>query len=274
MQNFLMRSKVKIRDKMGYIYKYPFFLAKEIFFYMLAFLKRDNTSSQKFILYCSPRTGSNLLRTLINSHPNIYLDTPILSHDEAKKLFFPIRYIRGHHCKAARKPVYGFKIHPYNLKYQKLDAQKFLLKFHQTGWKIIHLKRLNLVRQQVSLIIAEQRNKWADTLETPLKKFKFYIDSDELIKKTQRQETHLANEEKALEQVPHLTIAYEDELLKAEQHQKTADRIFEYLGVDSVPVKAKIVRTSTDNMVDFIENYEKIVRIISKTKYATFLDED
>jgi len=272
MPNFLMISKFLL-NKIHYIRQYPSFLSKEIFFYSLALLKKDNIPNRKFILYCSPRTGSNLLSNLLRSHPEIDFGTTILSPRDAKILFFPILYIVGH-CKACEKLNYGFKIHPFSLlTYQKLDVQKFLLQLHQAGWKIIHLKRLNLVRQQISLMVATQRNKWTDIVENSLINSMFYIDENELIEKIQKQEIHLFNENKALEQIPHITITYEKELLKSEQHQKTVDRIFEYLDIESVPVKTKFKRTTTDKLSDFIENYEEIVSAIRKTKYAKFLDD-
>ena len=78
-------------------------------------------------------------------------------------------------------------------------------------------------------------------------------------------------EKKIIEALPHITIAYERDLLSAEQHQATADKIFDYLGLASVAVKTKCVRTSSDNLADFIENYEEVVNVISQTKYAKFL---
>ncbi|OAD19126.1 hypothetical protein THIOM_005255 [Candidatus Thiomargarita nelsonii] len=272
MQNFLMKSSRFLLNQRRYR-SFPWFLAKEILCYMLAWLKKDNMPCQKFIIFCSPRVGSGLLSGLLNLHPDIHVDDVILSHNRVKKLFFPIRYIKGYSL-AFEKPVYGFKIHPANLAYQKLDAQKFLLKLHQAGWKIIHMKRANIVRQQISLMIATQRNQWIDTVENSLKNSKYYINIEEFIKKIQRQETHLFNEKKVLEQIPHITITYEDDLLIAGQHQKTADRVFEYLGIESIPVKTQFKRTTTDKLSDFIENYEEIVSVLCQTKYAKFIDDD
>lgn len=265
-----MRSSRFLLNQRHYC-NFPCFLAKEILCYTLTWLKKDNMPHHKFVIFCSPRVGSGLLSNLLNSHPDIHVDDVILAPDRAKKLFLPIRYIKGYSM-AFEKSVYGFKIHPANPDYQKLDTQKILLNLHQEGWKIIYLKRANLVRQQISLIIAAQRKQWFDTVENPLTNSMFYIDKEKLINKIQKQETHLINENKSLEKIPHITVTYEKELLQNEQHQKTTDRVFEYLDIESVPVKTKFKRTTTERLSDFIENYEEVVSAIRKTKYAKYLD--
>lgn len=272
MQSFLMKSSRFLLNQRRYR-SFPWFLAKEILCYMLAYLKKDNMPRHKFIIFCSPRVGSGLLSNLLNSHPDIHVDDVILSSNRAKKLFLPIRYIKGYSM-AFEKPVYGFKIHPDNLDYQNINTQKFLLKFQQAGWKIIHMKRTNILRQQISVMVAKQRNKWFDTVGYPLINLMFYIDKDELINKIQSQSLEYYHENNILKQIPHLTITYEDDLLRAGQHQKTADRLFEYLGIESIPVTTKYKRTTTEKLSDFIENYDEIVSVLRKTKYAKFLDEE
>lgn len=71
--------------------------------------------------------------------------------------------------------------------------------------------------------------------------------------------------------IPYITIVYEEDLLPGDKQQKTMDIIFDYLDLPSVSVRTNLVRTTSDNMSDFIENYEEVVNIISQTKYAEFL---
>jgi len=189
-----------------------------------------------------------------------------------KTIFFPTLYIKGRAVRFENS-TYGFELKPYHLERQHLNLKKWMVKLDRNGWKIIHLQRRNVFLQAISFLIAKQRNQWKDRLDNPLKGSKFYINSDKLIKEIQKRESCLVRENKALEQLHYITITYEDDLLKAEQHQKTAERVFEYLGVDSVSVKTKYKRTTSDNMSDFIENYEEIVSVISQTKYEKFMDD-
>ena len=50
--------------------------------------------------------------------------------------------------------------------------------------------------------------------------------------------------------------------------------VFDFLGIDSVPIKTKMAKTAaSSNLSDIIENYEEVERVISQTPYAHFLEE-
>jgi hypothetical protein len=87
-----------------------------------------------------------------------------------------------------------------------------------------------------------------------------------------KSEKVVALEKKCLSNIPHLEIIYEDDLLSSEQHQKTINKVFSYLELDSIKVQTTLQKTSSDNLVDDILNYEEIVDFISQTQYAHFLD--
>lgn len=238
---------------------------REILAYIRAWLKRANIPDNKFVIFAQGRTGSWLLYDLLNLHPEIHCDKEILS----KKVFSPKLHVKGR-CLRWPKVVYGFHVQIYQLmETQKIDPKKFLSNLHKNGWKIIYLRRLNILRQSVSVIIAQTRQKYYDTSANPLKGI--YIECDELIGWLERREINLMKEKEALDGLPHIRIVYEEDLLRAEKHQKTLDTIFDYLGISSVPVKTKLARISSDQMPDFIQNYEEVVCVISKTKYAKFL---
>lgn len=245
----------------------------EVSAYLRALLKKD-MHDNKFIIFSQVRTGSHLLTDLLNCHPDIFCAGEIFHHDAVRaKLFFPMLYIKGRIVRFEKR-FHGFQSKPYQIKRQHSDQKESLTIFHKNGWKIIHLQRRNILRQQVSGMLAQQRQQWNTTKENPFVKSKFIIDSKKLIKEIQQGENSTLQDKEMLATLPYyLEVIYEDDLLNSEQHQKTADRVFEYLGIDSVPVKAKLIKASTDRLSDSIENYDEIVSSISKTKYAKFLDE-
>jgi len=60
-------------------------------------------------------------------------------------------------ARAARiqENTYGFKVKIYQLTDdQKIDPHSFLTQLHNQEWKIIYLKRLNALRQSLSMLIA------------------------------------------------------------------------------------------------------------------------
>ena len=152
-----------------------------------------------------------------------------------------------------------------------MNPQSLLGDLYHDGWKIISLKRHHFLRQAVSLLIVKQRSKWHDTYPNALKGLKLTLNCERLLGKLKSRERYFQKETDILANIPHLALFYEDHLLKAESHQNTLDRVFDYLGLDSVPVNTKLFRTSSDNFADFIENYDEVVNVISQTKYAKFL---
>lgn len=237
-------------------------------------LKKDQHDN-KFIIFSQGRSGSNLLTDLLNCHPDIFCEDEIFHKNLVRrKLFFPMLYIRGQTVKVKEKN-YGFQLKPLHLiKSTFISPEKIMTTLHKNGWKIIYLQRRNLLRQVISIMIGMQRQQWHGTQKEPFVKYNFFIDSKKLIKEIQRRENLTLQQKKMLAHISsNFERNYEDDLLKSEQHQKTADRVFEYLGLDSVPVKTKLIKASSDRLSDMIVNYEEIVSTISKTKYAKFLDE-
>ena len=242
---------------------------RQIVTYTSALLRKPKEPKQKFVLFFRPRAGSNLLCNLLNSHPEVFCDGEIFGGGQ---VFFPNLYLKGRYA-IAKKDVYGFKIHLNQIRNQGLEAQTFFSDFHQQGWKIIYIRRKNSLRQAVSFLIAQQRNEWVGTPKNTLTG-KFPIDPNELASKIGRIEQAVQKEQELLGPFAPLNIIYEDDMLSAEQHQTTLERNFDFLSIDSVPVKTNMAKTtSSSNLVDTIENYEEVEKRIRQTPYAQFLEE-
>lgn len=245
--------------------------AREIGAYINLFTHKSNMPVTKFVIFAQGRTGSTLLVDLINSHPGIHCDDEILK----RKVLFPGLFIRARSA-LSEKDVYGFKVKIYQLWDQKVrDSKQFISDLYEHGWKIIYLTRRNIFRQTISGFVVEQSKVWHhNSIYGPLKLKEIYIDCDELLKRMKEREMFLAHEKEVLEGVPHITINYENDLLRAQYRQDTLDKIFNYLDVPFVQVKTKLVRITSDNLSAFVQNYEEVERVIGNTEYAQFLAVD
>ena len=245
---------------------------RRIVTYTSALFKKSKEPNQKFVLFFRPRAGSTLLCDLLNSHPDLFCDGEIFGIGHIGKVYFPAIYLKGRYA-IAKKNVYGFKININQIRKQGFEAQTFFSDFHQQGWKIIYIRRKNSLRQAVSFLIAQQRNEWIGTPKNTLTG-KFTVDPNELVSKIERIEQAVQKEQELLAPFASLNILYEDDLLSMEQHQTTLEKVFNFLGIDSIQVKTKMAKTaSSNNLADIIENYEEIEKIISQTPYAYFLEE-
>lgn len=227
----------------------------------------------KFILFFQNRSGSNLLRSLFNSHPDILCDREIFAPQQVGKIHFPYAYLNGR-CAHCKQQAYGFKVSIKHLaRVQNIESKKFLANLSYLNWKIIYLQRQNQLRQAISMQIARIRKRWEDKVVNPLSGEKFQLDCQILNQDLNRIERDLISESRSLEGIPHKTILYERDLLDSEQHQATMDEAFDYLGISRTPVKSDVFRTTSDKMSDFISNYEEVVSFISQSKYAKYLAE-
>jgi hypothetical protein len=240
---------------------------------------QNNENYPKFIILAHYRTGSTLLASLLNCHPQVFCDNEILLkflHSNFNKVLFPNLYIVGKFLRK-KNTLYGFDLKLYQL--QKLNIcladqeyQDFLLNLYQNNWKILYLKRQNLLRQEISSLIAHERKIWfyhsdGKYIEKPI-----FIDPQKLFDDMLKSEKIITLEKKCLSKIPHLEIIYEDDLLSSEQHQKTMDKVFKYLDLDSTKIHTNYKKTSADNLRDDIINYDEVVDFIRQTQYAHFLE--
>lgn len=232
-------------------------------------IKSYSKPEKKFILISAGRCGSELLRGMINLHPDIYCDKEIYLK---RKAYSPKKFVEN------RSKIYGKKIYGHKAKIAQLDDQyedkeKVKEVFLSDDYQIIYLRRKNFFRQALSGIISNQRKKKHDTKAYPLKGNKFKIDSKQLLKKIRWIEKCEEREKEILDGLQYLTIYYEDDLLPQENHQQTLNKVFHYLGVDSVDVRARFKKTTPKEISDFIENHAEIIGTLKKTKYAIFLND-
>jgi LPS sulfotransferase NodH len=230
-------------------------------------MKKTSSSTTKFMIFGQGRTGSELLCNLLDSHPNIKCDTEILFHH----VFFPQQYIESKAALTSNK-AYGFKGKIYQIQeIQKQDANKFLSEIVKRGWKLIYLQRRNLLRHSLSRLVAKQRNKFHHKSNEKLNLQKVPIDTNLLLQEMETRKKYLEREKKMLENIDCLQIVYENDLLYQENHQDTADRIFNFLGFESVSVKTNFQKLTPQRLSDFIENFEEVERAVARSKYSQFI---
>ncbi|MGH7885939.1 MAG: hypothetical protein ACRENO_09625 [Thermodesulfobacteriota bacterium] len=245
----------------------------EFLTYYKAFFKPPVNGKNNFIIFSSNRTGSTLLNMLLKSHSEIDCQGEIfLKFKESafKKVLFPYLYIRG--IKSENHNTFGFVLKTQHIDVVFSDKHKDLVSnLYHKGWKIIYLKRLNIFRQAVSHLIAMTNKQWHDFPEKPIKREKVYIDCKKLLPIINWFEKLAEIEEEILNNFKYKLVFYENSLLEENNHQKTCEDIFDFLGISAELVTTEIKKISTGSLEDQIINYEEVVNFFSKTKYSEFL---
>ncbi|MCB0473734.1 MAG: sulfotransferase domain-containing protein [Flavobacteriaceae bacterium] len=249
-------------------------LNKQLSAYWTAIVNPEH-KPQKFIILAQGRTGSSLLKEVLNSHPMIHCDDEMLNkayNFSNGNVFFPSLFLEGLSLKHPHE-VYGCKIKPNHLKQQTRirDEKAFILHFIQKGWKIIYLYRSNILHHALSNIVAEQRRsyhlrKGESNNVTSLK-----VDIKRLEAGMRSRMQQLEDEERFLKDISYLELNYEKDLLT--NPQVGADKAFTFLGLPSVTVHTNLVKVVNTNLEEFLENYGEVELALKDTVFEKYLRE-
>jgi LPS sulfotransferase NodH len=227
---------------------------------------------ERFVILTPGRTGSELLVSLLDSHPQIVCDGELLATRRAS----PDLLIRSRealaHIRGAR--AYGFKLLRDHLLRQDVgDPARYISKLHQRGYRIILLERRDLLAQAVSFARAErvgysQRRRDDGDSFTPMT-----LDPMAVLALMFVVEDITRFFEAALAGVPHIRLIYEDHLATPERQQAAVDELCRALGLGPKPVRTDLVRITPETIAEQLENHEELARVLSVTRYARYLPE-
>lgn len=231
-------------------------------------LKEDKLSPNRFVIFGRGRSGSTALVSLLDSLPNLYCDSEILN----QRVLFPFSHILAK-CAKSNAETYGCKILSYQIKtVQPIPNQaEFLNRLHDNEFKIIYLKRENLIYHALSNIRARQFGYHTKTTEKQVQG-KIKVDLNELLNWITASEDLDLYEKTLLESVPHLSLTYEKNLLHSETHQPTLELICDYLNIECSKGETQYRKGAPKTLRDSVENYEELVKFVKDTPYEKFLD--
>lgn len=228
----------------------------------------------RFVVFGQGRSGSTLLTRILHSGPRTVCDEELLR----RPVLRPNRWVESWARRAGAEgaEVYGFKVKIYQLSIDQRidDSGVWLRQMSDDGWRVIYLVRRNVVRQVLSnFVMAETRRGHANNdddwtlpkVQVDLAQFRSGVEG----------RVHLGKlEETALANIDHLAIEYERDLLHANAHGDTLDRIRDFLGVERVPIEhPDLRRTSSDDLRTTIANYDEFAASLAGTPWAAMLDQ-
>lgn len=239
-------------------------------------------TARRFVILSARRSGSNLLCTLIDSHPDALChhelfnprgiftaldlrDTPTPLHDIAARERDPVaylarvwRYARGHAC-------VGFKMTPE----QHPDILRTVLE--DTGIAKIVLRRNNPLRALVSERIAEITGRWeayaGDTGHDPPPRV--HIERDELDRHVQEVEIFYDSLTGVMQRSgQHWLELHYESLFDAEEQR----RICAFLGLSPRALQARSIRQNPEPLERLLDNADALRRSLASTPLARVFD--
>lgn len=231
----------------------------------------ENSEIQGFVIFGQGRSGSNLLRTLLNSHPKLHCDNELFNINRLNRekplskhfiRLFPHSYIASNRRKANAE-IYGFKLFIFHLG----KAEKVIVNLHQKGWKIIHIRRKNILKQVFSAAIGNITGRYIRNHKMPEPTETYHLEIKHIVRALKKRKAALKKETAILEKIPHLTVQYEEDLKNKQNWQPACNRVYEYLGLEAVEVSSKNLVSDPRPDNERIKNFDKIMDYLRKNGF-------
>lgn len=230
---------------------------------------RPPLPEHRFVIFGRGRSGSTLLVNLMGSVGGIHCDNEILHRA------VPLPHLHVDVCASrCRQPVYGFKLLSYQVKRVQplLHREQCLRELSDRGYRVIYLTRCNLLYHALSNLHSRQRRQFHHLAERGQFEYRRWrVDVDAVLGWIAGSERLEAYEHRLLQDIPHLALTYEADLQTADVHQRTVDRICDFLDLPSTPATATLVKLMPTRLEDMLENHEELTAALRSSPYERYL---
>lgn len=229
---------------------------------------------RRLVMFCPPRSGSELLVSLLDGHPEVRCEGELFKHPRP----YPFRYLEG---KAKLAALRGHRVWGCKLLFQQLrwwatafgSAREFLNRLHEAGYTFVVLDRRNLLLQALSLVHAERSELFHYAADEQPRFEPIFVDAAEVLSLVYTFDDYSAWAHSIVAQLPHVELWYEEDLLSMSQQQATARRLFEVLGLHTaLDAQPKFVRVAPQSVRERVVNYEDLESTFTRTRFARFLE--
>jgi LPS sulfotransferase NodH len=238
----------------------------------------------RFIVLGRSRVGSNLLRSLLNAHPQVvtygevfrdagtqdwdhvgYFQTPATrSHVERDPVRFLDRRLFGRYPQTMR--AVGFKLFYYHAR-DGVQADIWPWLVERRDIRVIHLKRENLLQTHVSRKRAALTGRWVNTSRQPEHAVSVRLEYEELLADFEQTRAWETEGDRAFAGHPMLQVQYEQ---LASDYQTEARRLEAFLGVAPHVVQPATFQQSTQSLSATVSNYRELKARFEGSPWTAF----
>lgn len=262
------------------------------------------TLPTRFVIFNFPRSGSNLLATMLNNHPDILCHNEIFN---PKKIFyskdFHELYESGKYS-AARQDLISGKVGLARRLQRDLQPEKFLIEIWKHNYgasavglnlfpthvpnmatsllkdeavKKILLIRKNKVKCYVSRAIARKTNSWSNYSNKPTQQQKatttVYINADRLLNWSQKYDQYFESLRQKMTMLgqSYLEVAYED--LVGSRSTETKTKLLNFI---EVPAQVEALqplnkKQNSNSLTQLIDNFDELKRNLEGTSLESYI---
>jgi LPS sulfotransferase NodH len=227
--------------------------------------------ARRFVIYCPPRTGSDLLVSLLDAHPSIRCEGEILATPVTR----PLTWFDGRSALASLRGTYvwGCKIITQHLQWYPNaygPPGELLRALVDRGYTIVHIRRRDWLLQALSLVHAAE-TKYHFTAGEDVRFERMTVDTEQLVYFLYAIEEQERLAETSLRGLPRLELCYEDDLRTPERQAATMDRLADVFAIPRVAVESDVVPGAPPTLGERVANLDEVAELLSRTRYARFL---
>lgn len=238
---------------------------------LVAYLAGRRGPEKRFVLFGRGRSGTTALVSMLDGVPDVRCEGEVL-HDCVP---LPRFHVLGRSARVD-DPVYGCKILSYQLRdVQRLAANGtgFIRRLHEEHeFSILYLRRMNLLRHALSNVRARKETFHRKKSDSDRERPAIHVDPEHVIEWMDSSAELNVYEQEVLEDVPHLSLTYEEHIRRPENHQATVDTVCSFLGVESTSVESAYRKVAPPSLRAGVANYDELADRLAGTPYAQFLD--
>lgn len=222
---------------------------------------------ERFVIVSRSRSGSNLLVSLLDDHPQIRAEGELLGRLDGRRPEDVLRRLYRRHPPGIR--AVGFKYFYYHPVDGEPAAVWRLL--DPTEYRIVHLRRENPLRAIVSRQIASTSQAWSRRRgqELPIERRRVQMSPSELKNHLERTRTWEAEARARWGRGRYVEVTYE---ALASDPASISRSIQEFLGVDPHPTRTPLRRQNPERTSELLENYEELREAFASTEWASLFD--
>lgn len=241
----------------------------------------------KFIILGRSRTGSNFLRGLLSSHPEVITTGEILRNPDqidwdSNQYFVNDKVLNLYQTKPVdfmQKIVFrkfpphikamGFKLFYYHAQTEPFNQIWGYLK-ENTDIHVIHIKRENILKTHLSRAQANRSGSWVNTSGKKEEHGPITLDPAECLQdfeQTRQWENHFDD---YFKDHPVKQVTYEE---LSEDYEPVIRDIQSFLHISACPVKPQTYKQSSKPLSEMISNFDDLQTQFSHTPWVDFFKE-
>lgn len=240
----------------------------------------------RFIILSAPRSGSTYLRFLLRSHRNIYMGAELFNdnpeyakrHDNFLNKHAHIRrvcaieYLQTFFCQERSDNIthIGFSLF-YDQAHSKTERCIWRALADMPELSVIHLRRLNVLRNLVSLRNAQSTKKWLRRADEPLMNYSpITLDYVECLDYFVTRRNEIRNSNDLFETSRMVSIAYERLLSNKTRELR---KLLTFLNLDYQKLTSVSQIQNRQKLSDLVLNYDELREKFSHSEWESYFED-